>query len=227
LTCFVVFLFALIGNWNWHLLRARIFDTALGALIALIVGGFFFSLKTNVANVFVGYVQKMKAILLTELISTNQRRTAATSQYLAADFQKIRKAAIAIRYELLFYRLSAQDFNTLLNQTSLCTRYVINLIESYHWLLPHLCKTDVQLINMAAVTTTHNIESLALCLDEKMHPAMIPAVNVSDLITNAIADNPARFATLESDALGFFSLMYFFTRLNTSLNEMYLLASKS
>ena len=227
LTCFVVFLFALLGNWTWHLLCTRILDTALGALIALTVGSFFFTLKTNITDLFVDYLQKIKALLATTFNHSNQLRPIFTSQYLVADFHKIRKSAIAIRYELLFHRLSQQDFNALLNQMGLCTRYIINIRESYNWLLPHLCKEDIKFINVAAQTTAHNIEALILHLQKIKHEAILPATSVSNLIAQAIEDNPARFATLESNALGFFSLMYFFRRLNISLNEIYALIDNS
>lgn len=40
LTGFVVFFFALLGDWNFVLLKQRIEETALGALIAVVVGFF-------------------------------------------------------------------------------------------------------------------------------------------------------------------------------------------
>ncbi len=227
LTCFVVFLFALIRHWDWQMLRIRIYDTALGALIALTVGAFFFSLKTNIDELFVGYLQKMRAVLASIFTVQNQMRTAVNGQHLLADFRKIRKDALSIRYELLFHRMSSQEFNRLLNQLGMSTRYVVNLTESYHWLLPHMSKDDSQMIAMAAKATVHNIEILIMLIEEKHHTAMLPATNVSDLIAKAIAGDPGRFATLESDALGFFNLMYFFTRLNACLNEVYSIMGKT
>lgn len=227
LTCFVVFLFALIGSWTWLMLRERILDTALGALIALTVGWFFFSLKTDINDLFIGYLQKMKALLATVFGVTIPVRAVVTSQKMAADFEKIRKDALSIRYELLFHRLNPQDFYAVLNQMARCTQYVINLIESYQWLMPHMSKEDNASIGIAAKTTEHNIDMLIMQLQKQPGTMMAPATSVSDLLTKAIADNPCRFATLESDALGFFSLMYFFTQLNTCLNEVYALIDKS
>ncbi|WP_165474708.1 FUSC family protein [Legionella nagasakiensis] len=220
LTCFVVFLFALIGNWNLMLLRARIVDTALGAGLALVVGCFLFPIRTNITDLFIGYLQKMNA-LLTTVIKTRQVRTFVSSHVLSMDFQDIKKNALLIRYELLFHRLSGRDFLTVLNGIGRCSHYMSNLIESYQWFLPHLCEEDLSLIEEAANTTKHNINVLILQLQKDGAGTMLPAANVSSLLEKAIADYPERFASLESDALGFYSLMYFFTQLNHSLNEVF------
>ncbi|AHE68168.1 FUSC family protein [Legionella oakridgensis] len=219
LTCFVVFLFALIGNWNLLLLQARIIDTALGAGIALTVGCFLFPVKTNVADLFIGYLQKMNA-LLKMVIKTKQARTYVSSHVLSMDFQDIKKNALSIRYELLFHRLSGQDFFTVLNRIEQCSLYMSNLIESYQWLLPHLNQDDIRLIETAANTTKHNIKVLILQLQKEGNSTMLPAANVSSLLAKAITKHPERFASLESDTHGFYSLMYFFTQLNENLNEV-------
>ena len=56
---------------------------------------------------------------------------------------------------------------------------------------------------------------------------MLPPSDLEGLLKKAIKDEPHRFATLESDALGFFNLIYFFMRLNTCLNEVYLILRKA
>lgn len=220
LTCFVVFLFALMGSWTLFLLMTRIIDTALGAVIALAVGYCLFSLKTNIDAMFVDYLQKMKALLSASFDTKGQPKTLLTTHRLTQDFKKIKKSAISVRYELVFHRLSTRDFNQLLNDTMFCTRYVIRLLESYHWLAPHLQEEERAIIMAAKKMTEHNIEALANRLQKKTSEAMLTADHLTQLVAKAIHEEPARFATLDSDALGFFNLICFFSQLNHSLNDM-------
>lgn len=225
MTGFVVFLFALIGDWNLILLRERILDTALGALIAIFVGCFFLPVKTNIIDLFVSHLEKIKALLGLVFKATPQTSQVAASQRLYADFQHIRKNALAIRYEVIFHRISRRDFHLLLTQTAFCTQYVVALIEAYRWLEVYLTPEDRNKILVAVDTTQFNLDILVKRLKNEPHVAMLPVVNLTELLTKAISQDPCRFASLESEALGFYNLMYFFTRLNTRLNDIYSLLS--
>ena len=227
LTCFVVFLFALIGAWNLLLLRARIIDTAMGAVIASAVGFCFFSLKTNIPDLFGDYLQKIKAIITAAFDMKCHSETLIKGQSLLADFQKIKNSALSIRYELLFHRLNPHDFNILLNQIAFGTQFVTNLIDAFGWLAAHLTKEEGTIIAVAAKTTEHNIDTIIQLLKNNKQAMMLPATYLSEFLKKAIEEDPHRFATLESDALGFFNLIYFFTRLNTCLNEVYLILCKA
>lgn len=226
LTCFVVFLFALIGEWTVSILFDRIIQTAMGAAIALIVGSCFFSDKTNVADVFIGFWSKINASIGLVFEGKPCIKRPTSIQYLAAECQKIRKKALAIRYELFFHQLSQRDFYSLLNQTTLCTQYVINLIDAWHWLAPYLSQQDQAGIAVAVKTTRHNIEVLIEHLKKNKATTMLPVTRVTELLNHAIAEDSARFASLDSEALGFFNLMYFFARLNSCLHEINLTLDK-
>lgn len=67
--------------------------------------------------------------------------------------------------------------------------------------------------------------ALSINYEILFHSPLLAAANVTELLSKAIDQEPTRFATLESEALGFFNLMYFFTRLNTRLNDIYFLLS--
>jgi hypothetical protein len=227
LTCFVVFLFALIGDWTMAILFDRILETLMGAVIALIVGSCFFSERTNVSDVFIGFWGKINASIGLVFEGKPCIKRPTSIQYLAAECQKIRKKALAIRYELLFHQMSQRDFYALLNQTTLCTQYVINLIDSWHWLAPYLSKQDQAGIAMAVKTTRYNIDALIQHFQNKKTTIMLPVTRVTELLNQAIAEDSARFASLDSEALGFFNLMYFFTRLNKCLHEINSTLSKA
>jgi hypothetical protein len=220
LTCFVVFLFALIGHWDWLLLKTRVIDTIVGAGVALFVGSFFFPLRRNVSCMFVLYLQKMKASL-DATIHPSEIRSPISNQQLAVDFQEIKHDAMAIRYQLLFHRLNAQQFNALLQYVGFCVHFTINIIESYKWLSCRLCDEEIPMVKKAVETTEHNIQALVDLLEKKPCAQLLPVTNVSDLLQHEINRCPKRFSSLESDALGFFSLMYFFTQLNINLNHAF------
>lgn len=223
LTGFVVFLFALIGQWNLHLLVTRIIDTALGAVIAVAVGRWLLPIKTDVNQLVVGYLQKVKSILEQVFGTEYAHSSPVSARHLSADFRKIRRASLSIRYELLFHQLSAHNFYKLLNHLALCTRYMASLVESHHQLWPCLSQEEQVLLQQAVRTTEQNLQCLIDYLQYGKPPSLLAASDVSVLLGQAIADNPARFASLASDALGVFSLMYFFTRFNSSLNQVYAL----
>ncbi len=227
LTCFVVFLFALIGDWTIAILFDRIIETVLGAGVALIVSGFFFPAKTNIEDVFMGFWAKINASIGMVFEGKPYLNRPTSIQYLAAECQNIRKKALAIRYELLFHQMSQRDFYALLNQTTLCTQYVINLIDAWYWLAPHLSPQDHTGVALAVKTTRYNIDALIQHFKHKKTTTMLPVTRVTELLNQAIAEDSARFASLESEALGFFNLMYFFARLNTCLNEINLTLSKA
>ena len=85
----------------------------------------------------------------------------------------------------------------------------------------------MKIVQNAAETTAYNINVLIGHLQKKQHADMIPASKVAVSLANAIEEQPQHFASLESDALGFFSLMYFFTELNKELNEIYVIFCKN
>lgn len=226
LTVFVVFLFALLGNWDLILLRDRILDTALGASIALGVGCFFLPVKTNLAMVFVGHIEKIQASLSLAFIAHHHTSEYVTSQRLYSDFHSLRNNAIAISYEFLFHRINRRAFRLLMTESGFCTQYVVGLIEAYHWLGPYLTEKDKVHVMLALQTTQYNLDSLKKRLEKETHSPMLQATNLMDLLARAIQSEPARFASLNTEVLGFFNLMYFFTRLNIRLNNIYSLLGK-
>ncbi len=227
LTCFVVFLFALIGEWTVAIMFDRILETAMGAVIAVVVGRCFLSEKTNVADVFVGFWEKINASIGLVFDGRPCIKRPSSIQYLAAECQKIRKQAMAVRYELLFHQMSQRDFYALLNQTTLSTQYVINLIDAWDWLAPYLSQQDQAGISIAVKTTQYNIDALIRHFKDKKTATMLPVTRVTALLNKAIAEDSARFASLDSEALGYYNLMYFFTRLNTCLHEINLTLAKA
>ncbi|MDI9819877.1 MULTISPECIES: FUSC family protein [unclassified Legionella] len=225
LTGFVVFLFALLGDWSLLLLKERIDETVLGALIAIAVGFFFLPVRTNINTLWVGQLEKTRACLSLAFVKSGNTRI-ISSQNLYADFQEIRKKSLSIRYEVLFHRMSLHEFNLLLTHMSFCTQYVVNLVESYQWLVAYLTKKDRERIHLAVETTLRNLEIMIDYLKSGRQQAMLPAQDLHQMLSNCIHEDPQRFTTFESEALGFFNLMYFFTHLNTRLNEVYLLLYK-
>ncbi|KTC85231.1 FUSC family protein [Legionella brunensis] len=226
LTGFVVFFFALLGDWNFVLLKQRIEETALGALIAVVVGFFFLPVKTNIKETLISYLEKM-SLSLGAIFTESYKRQLFLKEQLYAEFHTVRKKALSIRYEVLFHRLNTLDFNSLWTQILFCTQYLANLIESYQWLSSYLNEEEKEDIEVAIKTTQYNIQTIIEVLQGSKSTNMIPAHNLLDILKHAITTEPTRFAALENEALGFYNLMYFFARLNTRLHETYILLQQT
>lgn len=226
LTGFVVFLFALLGNWNLTLLCDRIVDTAIGAGIVLIVSRFFLPVKRNIADIYVAHIDQIKNALDLAFKKKQQVPSIAFSQRLYADFRALRNNASTISYELFFRQMTKQDFNLLMCEAYFCIQYVVSLIDAYHWLAPYLVSEDQKRLDLVVRVTQANLTTLKKRLKGESHQPMLPPYNLMDLFHRAIIKDSKRFASLDSEALGFFNLMYFFTKLNTRLNDIYSLLSK-
>ena len=221
LTCFVVFLFSLLGEWTLLILRDRILETGLGALIALGVGFFFRSSSSvNKMCVFADFLDKLNTALTSMFQHHTRKELSKVSHQLAKEYHALRKQTLAIRYEFFFHRLTSRDFYLLLNQMAICTQYVIHLVDSYEWLAPYLSQEDREGIAVAAYTTTCNFNFLIDNIQHQTNTSLLSVIRLTEIVSEAIADDPARFDALHNEALGFFNLMYFFTRLNRSLTEI-------
>ncbi len=219
LTCFVVFLFALIGDWTLLLLRERIIDTLLGVAVAMCVSAFFLPIKTDISDLFIHFLEKIKRSLNKVFEPQSLEVRQFTSQQLNRDLQKIQKNAQAIRYELILRRGNQKDFHKMLKIIASCTHYTTSLIESCQWLAEHLKDEEKNKLKAAIQTTEHNLSALINHLKNDEHLTMLPASEINELIHAAILDNPQHFADMDNEALGFFNLMYFFARLNKNLND--------
>ncbi|STX29801.1 Predicted membrane protein [Legionella beliardensis] len=226
LTGFVVFLFALIGNWDLMLLRERILDTALGAGITILVSRFFLPIKTNIIDIFVNHIEQIQEALNLVFQTDSQTYPIAASHRLYTDFQALRNKALTISYEFLFHRITKRDFYVLMTESAFCTQYVVGLIEAYRWIAPYLTDEDHSRINLAVEATQANLITLKQRLKKEDYGPMLPPTNLMEQFNKAVVNDPKRFASLDNKALGFFNLMYFFTRLNTRLNDIYHLLSK-
>lgn len=216
LTCFVVFLFALIGEWTVTILMARIVETILGAGIALMVGAGFFPLRTNINHLLIQFCEK----IYQQIDQIFTQEPGLHRQTLQHECQQLRKAALAVRYELLFHRISQQEFYALLNQALLCAQYVIHLQDAYHLLVPQLSKKDLVDIRIMRQTTRYNIKVLIQFLRTEQPVKMLAITRASELLEHAIERQPARFMHLDHEGFGFFNLMYFFARLNSGLHAI-------
>lgn len=220
LTCFMVFMFALGGDWNLVLLRLRIIDTILGAIIAIVVGFIFFPLKRDVNNLLAAYFQKMERIMDSIFNCPAPTRRRLASEYLSVDLQTLKKEALGIRLELLFHRMSAANFNRLLNFMENATKYMATLVASYRLLYQHLSFEEKEMVTHAYSVTKDNIGAIIRHLHHNPHQLRASPIQVPDLIVKAVEKNPQHFAKLEGNAFGFYSLMHFFTKLNADLNSI-------
>jgi len=219
LTCFVVFLFAIVADWNFYLLAARIYDTIIGIVIALIISAFFMPVKTNVNQLFVRYYEKIKKML--NIAFEHKDEFFLSSRQLIMEFHSIKKKAQAIQYELMLRKGNQNIFHTLLKNTAICTHEVIGLVESYQWISPHLSEAQKKEFYQAVKVTQRNIETLLLLLKKQKHSPLQPPADLNDYLQKSFFNHPESFTSLDDQTLGFFNLMYFIILLNKDLYQTY------
>jgi uncharacterized membrane protein YccC len=143
LTGFVVFLFAMIGEWSWALLQERILDTFLGAVVALLVSCFFLPVKSNILSLFAEHLAQLQDALAVVYSDGPAINSSALSHTITADMQMIRVKARLKRYEVLFHQMSLNEFSLLMNYTAFCTQCVVGLLDSYHLLASTLSPEEM------------------------------------------------------------------------------------
>lgn len=124
----------LYGGWTFGMLMARISDTFIGAMIAIIVNGLIlpeFS-KANVKNIFTDLRNK----LLTLHGQLTQCKTLQSLKALQLSLQDLEKERLELsqsyqlaRYELMFRRQRQEQYKSLLVQTNIVFSYINALLD--------------------------------------------------------------------------------------------------
>lgn len=131
LTVFVVFIYALLTGWTFQILEERIFETIVGAAIAMVVTAVVFPVraKTNLGDIFCDYIDEVKVNVMSvfDVALGEQDKTIMQEerQQLLHAYLNLREEEKKIRYELLFSLYPTQclqaiiiKFGTILHYTT-------------------------------------------------------------------------------------------------------------
>ncbi len=136
LTVFVVFLFASIQGWSTHLLVTRIYETFIGAAIALISTAVIFPIRAHHR-----YQDKLSAFLnlLNQSINMSldfpfqhleQSALRVQQSNIFAAFLDLKKDAALMRYETLFKPYPKQQFDQLTSNIDVVLHYTTSSMQT-------------------------------------------------------------------------------------------------
>ena len=130
----VVASFSFMGGWTFHLLTARIEDTFIGALIAVVINGLVFPefSKTNVKNIFHSLSEKLHQLMQTAL----KKESFSEIKDLAKKLQTLEKDRLLLnqnyesaQYELFFRLKAKRRYKEQLTQINIVFFYLNALIN--------------------------------------------------------------------------------------------------
>jgi len=215
ITFFVVFLFALIGQWNFIILKERIFETMIGAGIATSVSYFVFPVygHRSLPDLFDSFINKIITLVIDisqDNISKEQRlEIAKESGNLSREQIQLRRQATLINYELIFSFYSKKKFDFLLSNLALLTHYVTSLVETAE-------KTKISpeykpYFEVITNTTVSNLKSLKYHLNKTNEN--IKPINITPIKKEIIAMLNKK--GINNDLIENYSYLYFLDKINS------------
>lgn len=136
LTIMVVFIFALLLQWNYNILEERIFQTFLGAVIAIVVTAVVFPIRQQrgVMSLLPNYLaliaETTDHIFNCLLKQDDIKQLIDDRTRLFEQFNGIRAAVQHLRYESLFSFLSPRKMRVTINDFQYLCHYTTNLLEA-------------------------------------------------------------------------------------------------
>ena len=131
ITLLVVFIFATLGNWNMQILEARIIETVIGAVIALISTALIFPMSTrkSIVKEIPLFVEKIQSAM----DSTFARLFDPTDQSkrvgLLPAFQTLQIKVVHLRYENMFHLFNKAEFDRIMFHLRVLGNHVSNAYD--------------------------------------------------------------------------------------------------
>lgn len=135
-TMYVVFLFAELNGWSFSMLAARVYETAIGAAIAIFTTAFVFPVRAGVGipGMMADYLTEIKKIIthVFFVIKTNHEDTAWQKDrtWLVKKFSELRSKAMVTGYELVFTGFNRRKIKIMIQKLRTITHYSTSLLEA-------------------------------------------------------------------------------------------------
>lgn len=135
-TMYVVFLFAELSGWNISMLEARIYETIIGAVIAIFTSALVFPVhaRVTIPQMMADYFFEIKKTLshVFFVLRTNHEDTAWQKDRtrLVRKFSELRKSALVSGYELVFTRFNRRKIKLMMQKLRTVTHYSTSLLEA-------------------------------------------------------------------------------------------------
>ncbi|WP_367608408.1 FUSC family protein [Legionella sp. W05-934-2] len=219
ITAFVVFLFALVADWNIALLGYRIIDTLIGAAIALSVSYFFAGESVSPYELLVGHLTKLLNKLQKMADNLNDQSTSFTDSSLDTDFIALRNQALAARYEMMFHRYNRRQFLDILKSIGLITQNISLLASTQSWFGHKLDDKERESLKASLLLTIEQIKKLIVHMQTKQQVDFYSTRPFLNQVLGTIRDEPKRFLVNGEEGFTFYRMMYYLYRINVRIVE--------
>lgn len=227
-TIFVVFLFAILGQWNFKFLEIRIYETIVGAMCAVFTSILVFPChgKSTLQRLFNDYVaQAREVIALSFNFMMMDGNTPSISSLRDQLFQKYRLVVDAYKtssYEMFFKLTSRKQAKMLIDDFSLLLHYVTSMLETSVLVDIHCFSNDAQNILMTAKTYTFtNIQKIMDLINNTKPTTNLVDIKIklNTLIELSITDMQ-KSASFQTTMLNNLSLIYYLMKINEILLQI-------
>lgn len=224
ISVFVVFLLALIAQWTIAILEARIYETMIGASVALFVTRYVFPITVDTKSLFGEFCRQMTFYIRGFFFEAWDEQV--KKHRLSVEFHRLRKACASVKYDLLFDKNARQKFSQLLTLSELLMHYITSLIE---------VKQEWELIESTHINTLFSSyldqleQELVVLTDSFFATASTgDIVELNCITTNALDETNAIIAsdlTLRSRYVAH-SYLYFIRKIEQTIVKMFQLSSQ-
>jgi uncharacterized membrane protein YgaE (UPF0421/DUF939 family) len=229
ITMFVVFLFAAIDNWSIHLLEARIYDTLIGAGIAIISSALVFPItaKTGFINQFPEYIEKLKkctnvCFALFDKKEINDREILTLHKDLLGGLLQLQTSQENMNYEYLFNYYPKKTRKEIMLNISILHHYVTSSMEAYASIRnsPNLKYIESDLKEIQGLFN-NNFTLLIEILDHKKpRLSFLKIIDIRERIQKEVIKTINSSCCTEASWFDFFSFFYFLRKVNGAILEL-------
>ncbi len=224
-TIFVVFLFAILGNWSTHILEVRIYETMIGAATAVGTSIFIFPTHSNfnLQTSFKDHLsQTCEVVHLGFDIMDNKADRSSINQVrdrLYNHFRNLSNTYKTSSYEMFFMFIPRKKARVLLNKFAVLLHYVTSFLETttsiYQENLTYEIQQRLKLIQTIIIS---NLEKTILLIEnssltDSLMPIETTWTELLELLITTLKDNPNQ----QDYILNTLSAVYYLKKINETL----------
>lgn len=229
-TVFVVFLFAGLQGWNTHLLVTRIYETFIGAIIAIITSAIIFPIKAH--NKFQDKIPNFLKLLNESLDNAyhilyekeaNLEKLKTQHKLILASYLDLQKSSQASQFENFFKSFPQKKFKKILLTLNLLMHYVTNVLQTTQILYRVKEKNDLkQEIMQTKDAISNNLNLVADLFSEKK--AILSFIDTEPFRlqarTKILCKANEHNQTQKLHLLELYPYFYYLNRVNETIHEL-------
>jgi len=230
-TLLVVFLFAILGQWNTNILEERIIETIIGAVIALISTAIVFPTFSTkkLSNEIPNFLQKLQISIDSTFSHLYDPNNTSRREKLLQAFNSMQLRVNHLRYENLFNLFSKQTFDSIIFNLRTLLHHVINAYDLANMLQGQLSLTLIQDdLKLLQNILSHNFS----LLEQRMRSRIITSQfismdNLRETVREKVKASLLKSGSEQEQWFQFYSLLYSIRKTNEIIGEILLETNKN